>query len=701
MTNMELFSFAKAIFAGAEKRPYEVIAEALQAWEAGNSARADGLFNKGIAAYRRDEPDGLDFALGRYGAFLLDQGRTDDAECTLKQAIELKTNIPAIRSDYLGLFVRRRDIEALKHAVEGLSSSASGGITPEFLLAHARTADREGATSFAEELARWVVERCSRSGDRDGRWAATGDLGRVLEGIDRLEEAMKLWRDAFDEGSRDPETVTRLTMNLERAKDYATEMSVIREALSRRMPANVEEALKKRLARCEDKSAAKGQKVKKRVDVPAYSVRQETTLFEPLFQVRLKSKVVDLAVVNGAIRCLLTSKESSTLVDVDLESGSEIHRVENLPLFGSTVFAPDGRGVGVHRTAAVGKGPTLLRFLGTDGRLVGQSDVPDATSEIACGPDLWYIGCRNGFLYAFDFDGRQRWKWETPGASRSTDSVYFRPCPYYVSSHRSFAVVASMGNIYAVAPNGRTLWDAAIPNEHQTKWNFTVPIPGETGHQEPFAVLGLPFDAPRELVKGAYRRLALLTHPDRNPDDPDATAKFRKVQEAYERILAGQPGGISSGIGGLTISLEIQGMGPVATFVTATASGIIVGSSQGRIYHFDESGTLRDARVLGDSTVRVALRSDGTIGAAWCNDALLFFCNNKIVNAAESVEWPRALTMLGDDVVVWRRNDVAVMDAYGRSLYALEFSKSLAGVVAHGHVLYCAAGALTAFRRCC
>ena len=698
---MRFFSFANDVFASGKKRPYGIIAEALQAWEAGNSARADKLFNKGIAAYKRDEPDGLDFAFGRYGAFLLDQGRTDEAESILKQAIELQTDIPAIRTDYLGIFLRRRDIDALKHALESMSSSANRGIAPEFLLAHARTAGREGAASFAEELARWVAERCSRSGDRDGRWAAIGDLGRILEGADRLEEAMKLWRHAFDEGSRDPETVTRLTMNLERAKDYATEISVIREALSRRMPANVEEALKKRLARCEEKTAANGQKVKKRVDVPAYSVRQSTTLFKPLFQVRLRSSVADLAVVNGAIRCLLTGKESSTLVEFDLESGSEIHRVENLPPLGRTVFAPDGRGIAIRRTAAVGKGPTLLRFLGAHGRLVGESDVPDATSEIACGPDLWYVGCRNGFLYAFDFDGRQRWKWETPGASRCTDSAYFRPCPYYVSSHGSFAAIASMGNIYAVAPNGRTLWHAAIPNEHQTKWNFTVPIPGGTHHHEPYAVFGLPFDAKRDQVKVAYRRLALATHPDRNPDDPGATAKFRKVQEAYERILAGQTAGGSSGIGGITISFEIQGMGPLASFVAATASGVVVGSSQGRIYNFDRSGTLHDARVLGDSTVSVALRPDGTIGAAWCDGALLFFCDNKIVNAAESVEWPRALAMLGDDIVVWRRNEVKVMDAFGRSLYALEFSKSLAGVLAHGHILYCAAGALTAFRRCC
>jgi hypothetical protein len=697
---MKFFSFAdKVVFGSSKKRPFEIIAEAQQAWQAGDAALAEGFFEKGVAAYRRIDPDGLDFALGRYGAFLLDQDRTDDAERVLKQATDLKTDIPAIWSDYIGIFAQRRDIDAFKRSVEVMCATLKGGVAAEFLLAHARSAVLEGATPFAEEVAHWVAERCLRSGDKDGRWAAIGDLGRIFERDGRLDQAMKLWRDAFDEGSCDPGTITRLAMNLERAKDYTAEMSVIHEALGRRLPANVEESLRKRLARCEDKTVPKGQKVKKRVDTPAYSVRQESALFGPLFQVRLRSAVTDLAKVDDAIRCLFTSKDSSTLIDFEFESGNEIRRVENLPLLGSTSFARDGRGIGVRRTAAVGRGPTLLRFLGADGRLITESSVPDATSDVALGPDLWYVGCRNGFLYGFGLDGRQRWAWETPGASTSTNNAYFRPCPYYVSSHGAFAAVASMGNIYVVGPNGRTQWQTTIPNEHQTKWNFTVPIPGETRSHQPYAVLGLSSNAQRDEVKSAYKRLALATHPDRNPNDPDATANFRRIQEAYERILAGHRGiGAANGVG-VTFSIEIQGMGPLASFVTATDSGVVVGSSQGRIYTFDGSGTLRDARVLGDSAVRVALRPDGTVGAAWCSDVVLFFRDNTVSNAVESVEWPRSLTMLGDDVVLWRRNDVSVMDSRGRILYALEFSKSIAGIVAHGSTLFCAAGVLAAFTR--
>jgi DnaJ domain len=429
-------------------------------------------------------------------------------------------------------------------------------------------------------------------------------------------------------------------MQLERAKDYTGAVAVIREALSRGLPANVEESLRKRLARCEGQTADTSRtQTNRRPDVAAYSVRRESNLFEPIFQIRLKPAVKDLALVGQTARCLLASKESSTLVDIDLETGLEIRRVENLPLLGDTTFAPDGRGIGIRRTAAVGQGPTLIRFLGANGRVAAESSVPDATSEIALGPDLWYVGCRNGCLYAFGFDGRQRWVWETYGSKEYDNNACFRPCPYYVASRQSFAAVASMENIYAVSTDGKTLWHAALPNEKQTRWEFTIPIQGGQGSPEAYRALGLPLNAPRNDVKSAYRRLALSSHPDRNPSDKDAEAKFRLIQGAYEQILAGP--------GKITVSMEIQGSGPTASFLAANAAGVVVGSSQGRLYVFNENGGLREARVLGDGPVRAALRPDGAVGAAWCSDVLLFFKENRIINAAEMLDWPRALTMLG------------------------------------------------------
>lgn len=49
-----------------------------------------------------------------------------------------------------------------------------------------------------------------------------------------------------------------------------------------------------------------------------------------------------------------------------------------------------------------------------------------------------------------------------------------------------------------------------------------------------YAVLGVAPGASDAEVARAYRRLARETHPDANPSDPDADARFRRVATAYE-----------------------------------------------------------------------------------------------------------------------------------------------------------------------
>ncbi len=49
-----------------------------------------------------------------------------------------------------------------------------------------------------------------------------------------------------------------------------------------------------------------------------------------------------------------------------------------------------------------------------------------------------------------------------------------------------------------------------------------------------YEVLGVERGADQKDIKKAYRRFAQKYHPDRNPDDDMAAAKFREVSEAYE-----------------------------------------------------------------------------------------------------------------------------------------------------------------------
>lgn len=49
-----------------------------------------------------------------------------------------------------------------------------------------------------------------------------------------------------------------------------------------------------------------------------------------------------------------------------------------------------------------------------------------------------------------------------------------------------------------------------------------------------YEVLGVGKTAGDDEIKKAYRQAALKFHPDRNPDDPEAEAKFKEASEAYE-----------------------------------------------------------------------------------------------------------------------------------------------------------------------
>src|SRR5215218_5707391 len=49
-----------------------------------------------------------------------------------------------------------------------------------------------------------------------------------------------------------------------------------------------------------------------------------------------------------------------------------------------------------------------------------------------------------------------------------------------------------------------------------------------------YDILGVKQDSTPDAIRGAYRKLAMKWHPDRNPGDKHSEQRFKEINEAYE-----------------------------------------------------------------------------------------------------------------------------------------------------------------------
>jgi molecular chaperone DnaJ len=98
-----------------------------------------------------------------------------------------------------------------------------------------------------------------------------------------------------------------------------------------------------------------------------------------------------------------------------------------------------------------------------------------------------------------------------------------------------------------------------------------------------YEVLEVARDASEGEIKKAYRRLAMKHHPDRNPDDAEAEARFKEAKEAYEVLSDRQkrPAYDQFGHAGVDAS---AGLGGGSGFGPGDAFGDIFGDVFGDIF---------------------------------------------------------------------------------------------------------------------
>ena len=352
----------------------------------------------------------------------------------------------------------------------------------------------------------------------------------------------------------------------------------------------------------------------------------------------------------------------------------------------------------------MGRGPSLLRlFAPGSGELVRTLELPDAVSGVAEEPFGWYVGCRDGFLYALDCSGDLVWRWQTPGASAfrsgGPGQVYFRPCPYRLATNGGSALVSWWGSVWSVGPDGATEWGLRLQDlsdRHVTEIRL------RSHNQAAAAALGVQARASLAEIKRAYREAAKQAHPDLHPDDATAAARFRSLQEAYES-LTGRGGVTGNGGEAGAIRFHFPSAATVSS-LDAVETDWLVGSGDGTVFRLSNQGRLlARARVATGAIFPIhdcsqAVAAFCTYPVSFCSRPNLWFVDAPApVRLPDQYPWPdHLLGSYGNYLLAHRPHGrhLGLIDESGRLAVQLRCSRAITSVCVADGALVLAAGAL-------
>jgi DnaJ-class molecular chaperone len=104
--------------------------------------------------------------------------------------------------------------------------------------------------------------------------------------------------------------------------------------------------------------------------------------------------------------------------------------------------------------------------------------------------------------------------------------------------------------------------------------------------QDYYELLGISRSASADEIKKAYRKLARQCHPDANPDDPNAEARFKEISEAYVVLSDQEKRANYDRFGRVLAALKVSEISAVwETFLicfSAAAAGGVPGLKEGR-----------------------------------------------------------------------------------------------------------------------
>lgn len=226
---------------------YCALLAAEEAENSGNLDEAEQLLLRAVRLSRSENPWDRVNSQASYVAFLVRRGRVNTATPLIADLLQDAGDHLATACKPLWVLLAQAD--------ENEAVSALKKIRPErfidcwSLLRASEDCARAGRFRVAAALAKIARDDAIARDGTDDRWRADGQLGRVYEREGRIEEAVELWWSAFHEGSANRVIADRLSLHLERTKQYASCALVIRRALRRISDPKAIATLQKRLDR--------------------------------------------------------------------------------------------------------------------------------------------------------------------------------------------------------------------------------------------------------------------------------------------------------------------------------------------------------------------------------------------------------------------------------------------------------------------